>query len=623
MKKEDLKKDNYNNKFIEDIVKEVKEDFALRQQKRKSVERQWQLNMNFLMGNQYCSISEKLELEDYTKQYYWQEREVYNHIATIVETRLSKLGKVMPNLKIFPATNDEKDVNCAKTSKSVIDSVSQNIDLKKLMSQANMWSEICGTSFYKVVWNSESGKIVGFDKEGKPIHEGDVNIVVCPPYEIYPKSSSIENLDDQPSVIHARVMSLDEIEKQWNVKVAPENVDVFTLTSSSTIGGLGYSASIQKMIGEKAENSAVVIERYEAPTVDLPNGRVIIVAGDKLLYIGDLPYINRVGAKKGYPFVKQCSSAMPASFWGVSIIEKMIPVQRAYNAVKNRKHEFLNRLSLGVLAVEENSVDTENLEEEGLAPGKILVYREGSKIPEFLAGEEIPDAFDKEETNLLNEFTSISGVSSINYDTIGNFSSLSGTALEILSNLENDKLITVISEINNSVIELGRQILLLFKQFATGKRLSKIVGKDGSVETFYWNKFDIVGDDIIIETEKELQTSFAKRQELILTLLDKGVLFNEDGKLTETQKSKILEMLDFGGWNNVVDLFEINKARAGRENIALLNNENLEVLEVDNHDVHINEHTAFILSNEFDLTNSQLKTKLLNHINEHKNYKNI
>ena len=45
-------------KFEEDIVTDVNNDFLQRQQARKNIERQWQLNMNFAMGNQYCSITQ-------------------------------------------------------------------------------------------------------------------------------------------------------------------------------------------------------------------------------------------------------------------------------------------------------------------------------------------------------------------------------------------------------------------------------------------------------------------------------------------------------------------------------------------------------------------------------------
>ena len=38
----------------EDIVKQIIEDFTQRQQERKKFEANWQLNINFFVGNQYC-----------------------------------------------------------------------------------------------------------------------------------------------------------------------------------------------------------------------------------------------------------------------------------------------------------------------------------------------------------------------------------------------------------------------------------------------------------------------------------------------------------------------------------------------------------------------------------------
>ena len=103
--------------FEEDLVKEVLDDFKTRQQERKSFETQWELNMNFLMGNQYCSIGPSGEVEEYDKQFYWQEREVYNHIAPIIESRLAKLINMKPTMTVVPASGDERDVKTAKISK--------------------------------------------------------------------------------------------------------------------------------------------------------------------------------------------------------------------------------------------------------------------------------------------------------------------------------------------------------------------------------------------------------------------------------------------------------------------------------------------------------------------------
>ena len=63
------------------------------------------------------------------------------------------------------------------------------------------------------------------------------------------------------------------------------------------------------------------------------------------------------------------------------LVSLLIPSQRAYNAIKNRELEHINRCSIGILCVEDGSVNVDDLCEEGLTPGKVIVYRQGSKAP--------------------------------------------------------------------------------------------------------------------------------------------------------------------------------------------------------------------------------------------------
>ena len=57
-----------NNKIEKQIVEEILEDFKSRQVKKKSYETSWELNTNFLMGNQYCFINGINEMVDENKQ---------------------------------------------------------------------------------------------------------------------------------------------------------------------------------------------------------------------------------------------------------------------------------------------------------------------------------------------------------------------------------------------------------------------------------------------------------------------------------------------------------------------------------------------------------------------------
>lgn len=62
-------------------------------------------------------------------------------------------------------------------------------------------------------------------------------------------------------------------------------------------------------------------------------------------------------------------------------VDRMIPLQRAYNEIKNNALMIIDRCTYPAISVEDGSVDIDNLEEEGLAPGKILVYRQGANTP--------------------------------------------------------------------------------------------------------------------------------------------------------------------------------------------------------------------------------------------------
>lgn len=617
-----MKKNKDFLKFEEDIVSEVRADFNARQKARKNIERQWQLNMNFVMGNQYCSLTEMGEIEDFTKQYFWQEREVYNHIAPTIESRIARLCKIRPTLNVAPSSGSEKDIGTAKVSRKILETIEHNLKLSEKITRATNWSEICGTSFYKVVWNSNKGSIVGISKDGINIKSGDVDISVCSPFEIFPDSNTTENIDDLTSIIHAKPYKVSQIEKIWNIKVDPEDVDVLSLDNTNIAGGLGYTASVPKIIGEKAKDSAIVIERYEAPTSEYPNGRVVIVAGNRLLGIQDLPFINKEEGKRGFPFIKQCSIVESGNFWGISIVERLIPIQRSYNAIKNRKHEFLNRISMGILTVEDGSVDVQNLEEEGLSPGKVLVYRQGSTPPNIMGTNDLPDAFETEEKRLLDEFVQISGVSDISINSKMYTSNMSGVALELLIEQESDRLSHTADQIKYAVVEIGREVLRLYKQFATQKRLGKIEDDNGKIELFYWSNSDISSDDVIIDTTNEIGETLSQKRNMIFELLNAGLLTDENGKMSSSVKRKTLEMLGFGTWQDGNDISELHVKKAGKENLNFINKLNVKVLPIDNHDVHINSHTAFILSQNLEEANEDIINAMLEHIDEHKKYIN-
>ncbi|MBO4479968.1 MAG: hypothetical protein J5774_06340, partial [Clostridia bacterium] len=393
----------------------------------------------------------------------------------------------------------------------------------------------------------------------------------------------------------------------------------FTMTGGSTIGGLGYSGFVQGMSDVTLDNHAMVIERYQAPTGDRPCGRLTIVAGDQVVFDGDLPYVNKEDGRRGFPFAKQTAVIAPGCFFGTSIVERMIPIQRAFNAVKNRKHEYLNRMTMGVLAVEDGSVDVENLEEDGLSPGKVLIVRQGGRMPQMLEIGNVPVELIREEERLLDEFTLISGVSDLMKYSQAPSTNTSGKAISLLMEQDESRLKMTATEVRSAVKEVAKQVLRLYKQFALQARMKRIAGENGEIELRYFDKNDISSDDVVFDVSGDVLETASSRRNMVVDLLNLGLLSDEEGKITSANKTKILEMLGFGNWENARELDELNKNRAEEENEKVCTEE-ISLCEVDDDDIHVAEHSKALLGKEFDYT-PEAKERLLEHIRMHKRKK--
>ncbi len=582
----------------ETLIEFVKKDYERRRNERAPIEARWTLNLNFMAGNQHSVIAPNLDIVERGKRYFWEENEVYNHIAPIIESRLAKFTRVNCSVVVRPTSGDEKDIESARLSTKIIEATFHDNEFVKLSSQANFWAELTGTAIHKISWEGGGN--------------GSVKMEVCSPYEIYPDSLSTESVDGQRSIVHARAYPVSAIEDAWGVKVKGERVNV--MEGDKLCTPLGCSP---KSIGEERDDYQTVIERYEAPSKAHPDGRLVIVAGDKLLFDGPLPYVNGRDGKRKLPFVKQVAFNKPCSFFGQSVIERLIPVQRAYNAVKNRKHEFMSRLSVGVLAVEEGSVDVDDLAEEGLEPGKIVKYRQGSTPPLLMSAGTVPQEFRDEEDRLLMEFRSISGVSDGVQLSSTAETSISGYALSLLIEQDYNRLSVTTESIRSAVKEISRMILHLYRGSASSERLMRLSGENGEVELRAFKGSELKADDVVMESDSTMVETPATRKNMVLELLKAGLLGDENGVISNRNRVKIVEMLGFGNWETARNDDEIHLKKASNENLELQKGRAVKADENDDHELHVSEHVECIVSGEGTLTD-EAKENIRKHIRRHK-----
>ena len=586
------------------LAEEVLNDFLNRQEERRFLERGWQLNMNFVCGNQYFDIDSSGEIYEESKKFYWQNRRVFNHIATTVETRCSKLGRIRPALSVRAASEEESDRHSASLASAILSAVAGDCDLDGVISDATVWSETCGTAFYKIIWDGRSGCAVGVTDDGQKLTEGGVKVAAVPPFEIYPFSLSEQSLSAQPSIIHAQALPVRDIYTAYGVQL-----------DGADIEDIAYSRRDMRASKAVKHGYGLLIERYERPTEDRPCGRLTVVAGGKVLYDGELPYINGDGGERAYPFVKQTALPLAGSFFGTSVVDRLIPLQRAYNAVKNRKHEFLNRISMGTVAVEDGSVDTDELAEDGLMPGKIIVYRQGAKPPEMLTLGSVPAEFGEEEKNILADFAKVSGTGELT-DNADSFAGItSATGLQLIIEQDESRMEYAYQQIKRALKDIGRQILRLYRQFATDVRLLKYAGGNNALSIIYFKGSDISSDDVVLDADSESNLSPAQRRTVVYDMLDRGLFSDENGRLTASAKNKVLEILGYKGFAGERDLGRLHAGRADEENLKMLK-ERCEVKKYDDHAVHIAEHTAYLLTEKLS---AEAEDTICTHIDMHRN----
>lgn len=597
-----------NQLFKEDIIREVLEKLEERRIERNPLEIQWTLNANFLVGNQYCDFNiHREEIEQLEPVYDWLERESFNKIAPLIETRVANLKKINHMMKVKPRTNELEDYDKASVSTNILQYAQKASDFETKKNTAIYWNEVCGNCFWMSWWDKMKGDKVAVDKtividdkgnekvNEEVYYSGDIDYGLISPYEIFPESIFKQSIEAQRSIIVEQVKSVEDIYDLYGIEVEGTSIETFQLTPLSSGGGFGYENAVMGLGHKAIEGAQKVVTYFERASRRYPNGRMIIIVGDtELVYYGDLPY-------KNIPIVQMVAKEIPGQFFGKSVIEGMIPIQRAYNGVLNRIHEFAKRTVLGNIAVEEGSIDIEVYEQDGLAPGAMLVYRDGFNPPTPIPNGNLPSELMQERYNLISDMEYAAGVSQLMVTGNAPQTNMSGAALTNLMEIDNTRLSLTGDHIRNSIRKLAICWLEIYKKYATTKRVIDYVGTNDIGKALVWSNEDINSYDVEYVSENELLMSEEVQKQNFFNAYNMGLFTDSDGRIPERVKQKALEYMKVGNYSEMMNMNALQIQAAQRENVFFENGVIPEVSEFDEHTIHEEEHLRYILQMDFRL----------------------
>lgn len=614
--------------FKDDIIHNILEELERRRGERSALERQWTLNANFLVGNQYCEVNPyRGDIEQLRPVWEWLNRETFNNIAPLIETRIANLKKINYMMKVKPATNELEDYAKADISTGILQYTQKASDFESKKDTMIYWNELCGNCFWLSWWDSNKGDkyavetVVDVDDKGmtrkseRAYYQGDLDYGLITPYEVFPESIFKQGVENQRSIILEQVKSVDDIYDLYDINVEGSDIETFELTPVASGGGQGYENTVISIGHRTAENAEKVITYFERPSKHRPDGLMAIIVGDEhLVYYGALPYSK-------IPIIQVVCHEVAGQFFGKSTIENLIPLQREYNRCINSIHEYIGRLPIGSFLVEEGSIDIEEYEEHGLECGALLVYRNGTNPPVPIPNGQLPSEVMQERYNLKNDMEYVAGVSQLMVSGNAPQSNMSGTAISNLMEIDNTRLSLTGSHIRNSIRKLAVQWLEIYKKYATTRRVVNYVGLNDIGKALIWSSEDINSYDVDYVTENELLMSEEMQKQRFFEAFNLGLFTDNTGRIPERVKNQALEFMKIGNYSELLSLNTLQIQAAQRENALFESGSVPKVSEFDEHEIHIEEHMRYVLQMKFRLLKykkPEYAVALENHIREHK-----
>ena len=603
--------------YKEDILAMIEEECRRRHAERRPLELSWMLASDFYNGHQYRDINPyRGELEDYEPPYDHMERGVYNRIAPLVETRLANFKSLDFSMAVHPATSETSDYEKSLVASRLLGQTQYKCDFLYKKDSLVRWSELCGSAFMLCWWDDGKGDAI-FNGE-KTVATGDLDFGVITPYEVLPESIYKENLADQSSIIIEQVVSINEIDRRFGVRVKPRDVDTYALIPSPGVSGLGYVGSTFSAGMRKVKDSTLLRTYMEKPSERHPSGRMFIATPERILYYGTLPIDE-------YPIAMLRCKTVAGMFFGKSTIDDLIPLQRAYNGVKNKIHDHIRTLALNPLLVPEGAVDDiDTLASVGVAPGDIVEYDPSRGEPKPMEVSSLDEGVFAECENIAREMEYVAGLSHLGAtgNSVGSLTSAS--AIERLREIDSVRLALCGDAIRAAILSLAKIWLKLYKVHGNITHIEKLSGGYDRSANLIWCGDDINSYDIVFESENSLLHSDTSRLASIKSGIEMGLFNGEDGEIPRIIRKKLLAEMHLGDFMKNLYEDDLQSASARRENIGLLGGEVMPVSTYDDHELHIAEHRRAALDYSYrkDCRKNKTRSAALDmHIAEHEQMK--
>lgn len=497
---------------------------------------------------------------------------------------VAKLAR-RPIFDVLPITSETDDINAAQVGAKLLYAYWDQLKLPIKFIDWLTWLATTGNAIFKEGWDTEIGGVIEVTPEERVIIEtvmpgkrvpkeiflGEAYVDVASPFSVFWESGV--KLDESMVVLEVKMRTLDYIYDRWGIDARPEkdkasyDYQLINIMESANVSARHY------------DNCAFV---YNLWTKD----REVVVISDKVPY-------NEKNTYGDYPLVHCVEVPVPGSEHGMSTIRQNRSNQAQYNRTRSNIIQHAKLMCNPKWLIPRGGGITESSFTD--RPGEKIEYNYPFK-PEQADLRPIPSYYERILSSCKADMQDIGSAAPVS-QARGEPNLRSGKAVLALQDADDLILGPVSQLVDASLSSLGRKLLRRLADNVTEERLTRIVGANRQVEIMsftgkqlYTPNRQRIGQeyfDVRVLTYSTYPLSRVGMEERLTNLIQLGVLHPVQ------HREQILQMLGSGDLQTMFDAESQDRAIANENNYKLLRGEQVQVFEIENHEIAIREFDKF------------------------------
>lgn len=575
----------------------------------------WMTNIAYIVGVDSVSFntaSRQFQPVNRAASYLRKNRLNVNKILPTLQNRLARLCKNPPKFDVIPESDATEDKEAARLSLQILTCMWEKLEVNRKRIPLYMWLQQAGHSWIKVYWDAAQGKPMIDPETGERGYEGEVQIGIRSPFEIFPDPLAKDEADMQ-FLIEAKVRKLDYFKLQYPERghlVKEEESWLLSAQYEQRINSLNSRGPSQGGMEASLKNSAIELIKYERRTEKYPNGRMIVTANGILLENKELP----VGE---IPFAKFDDVIVAGKFYPEAVTTHLRPIQDQYNETIRRRAQWTRNILAGkYTAARGSGLAQESMNDES---GEIVYFDpvptspDGGR-PQPLNIPNIPQWAYTEEDRLNMQFNDISGISEVSRGNMPS-ATIPAIGMQLLTEQDDTRIGVMTEQHEIAWAKAGSLILKYAENFWILPKKLKIAGPN-----LQYTVKEVVGQQIKGNTDVKvirgstLPGSKTLRRQEIMNAYQQGLLGQpSDPKVRE----KVLGALEFADVAEVWADYGLDMSQIKRGMDQLEAGFDIPLNEFDNHALWLQELNRLRKGDKFGSFPIQIQQLIMTHMEGH------